>query len=85
MNSEGVKRTLDRLAYASLILDICIAAVTGLTILDVQFSRRLLLPVDYVLSAVVVLALSLFVVLFVMKSVEKRNTGEEKRGSGPVQ
>lgn len=72
MNSRGVKKTLDRLAYASLILDICIAAITGLTILDAQFTRRLLLPADYVLSAVVVLSVVLFAVLVMMKFKERK-------------
>ena len=73
MNSKDVKRTLDRLAYASLSLDICIAVITGLTILDVQTTKRLLLPVDYVLSVVVILSVALLVVLFIMRSTEKRD------------
>lgn len=79
MNSEGVKKTLDRLAYASLFLDICIAAITGLTVLDSQFTNRLLLPADYVLSAVVVLSVALFLVLIVMKSKERLSLRNEER------
>ena len=82
MNSEGVKRTLDRLAYASLFLDVCIAVVTSLTVLDAQLTKRLLLPVAYVLSAVVVLSVALFVVLVVAKTKEKRSLrkdGEDSR------
>ena len=85
MNSEGVKRTLDRLAYASLFLDICIAVITGLTVLDSRFTNRLLLPADYVLSAVVVLSVALFIVLIVMKSKERlslRREGGDQPSAG---
>ena len=81
MNSDGVKRTLDRLAYASLVLDICIAAITGLTVLDIQSTKLLLLPVDYILSLVVVLSAALFVVLLVMKTMENRSAGDEGKAS----
>ena len=83
MNSAGVKRTLDRLAYASLFLDICIATITGLTILDAQITRKLLLPADYILSVVVVLSVALFVVLFFMKSMERRSSRKAEQDSGP--
>lgn len=72
MNSEKVRRTLDRLAYVSLFLDVCIAIITGLTVLDSQFTRRLLLPASYVLSSVVVLSVVLFFVLVVLKSKERK-------------
>ena len=72
MNSERVRRTLDRLAYVSLFLDVCIAIITGLTVLDSQFTRRLLLPASYVLSSVVVLSVVLFFVLVVLKSKERK-------------
>jgi hypothetical protein len=78
MNSQGVKRTLDRLAYVSLFLDVCIAGITGLTVLDAQVARRLLIPVDYVLSAVVALSVALFIVLIFIRSKEKRDLGEER-------
>ena len=71
MNSERVKRTLDRLAYASLLLDICIAVITSLTVLDAQLFKRLLLPASYVLSVVVFLSVALFFVLLLLKSKEK--------------
>ena len=79
MNSEKVRRTLDRLAYASLILDVCIAAITSLTVLDAHFFKRLLLPASYVLSVVVFLSLALFSVLLVLKSKEKLSLGGEEK------
>ena len=77
MNPERVRRTLDRLAYVSLFLDVCIAVITGLTILDAQLTKRLLLPANYVLSAVVVLSVALFFVLLVLKAKEKRSLGKD--------
>lgn len=77
MNSQSVRRTLDRLAYASLFLDICIAAITGLTILDTRFTTRLLLPADYMLSAVVVLSVALFAVLIALKAKERQSRRNE--------
>ena len=82
MNSKGVRRTLDRLAYVSLFLDICIAVITGLTVANAELTKRLLLPADYVLSAVVVLSVVLFVVLIVMRTKEKRESAEARPASG---
>lgn len=79
MNSTGVKRTLDKLAYISLVLDACIAIITGLTVLDEGFTKHLLVPVDYVLSVVVVLSVALFAALLVLKSKEKRDLRREER------
>ena len=76
MNSERVRRTLDRLAYASLVLDICIAVITSLTVLDTQLFKRLLLPASYVHSVVVFLSVALFVVLLVLRSKERRGLGK---------
>lgn len=77
MNSERVKRTLDRLAYASLFLDICIAVITSLTVLDAQLFKGLLLPASYVLSSVVFLSVALFFVLLLLRSKEKRSLGRD--------
>ncbi|MGH9918428.1 MAG: hypothetical protein ACRD6W_06130 [Nitrososphaerales archaeon] len=78
MNSARVRKTLDRLAYASLFLDVCIAVITGMTVIDVQATERLLLPVDYLLTAVVILSVVLFVVLLFMKSMERESIRGEK-------
>lgn len=79
MNSERVRRTLDRLAYASLFLDVCIACITSLTVLDEQVFKRFLLPASYVLSVVVFLSVALFFVLLVLKSKERRGLGREEK------
>ena len=78
MNSERVRRTLDRLAYISLFLDICIAVITTLTVLDSQLTNRLLLPANYLLTAVVILSVALFFVLLALKSKEKRSQRKEE-------
>jgi hypothetical protein len=71
MTRDTIRRTLDRLAYASLLLDICIAVITLLTILDVQQSQRFLVPINYLLTTVVILSVVLFLVLLAYKSKEK--------------
>lgn len=76
MNSAKVRKTLDRLAYASLILDVCIAIITGLTVVDAQLVDTLLVPADYALLAVVVLSVALFFVLLVLRSMERRELKE---------
>jgi hypothetical protein len=72
MNSVRIKKTLDRLAYASLVLDICIAIITSLSILGVSNSQRLLFPINYLLTIVVVLSIIMFIVLLVFRSMERR-------------
>ena len=78
MNSEGVRKTLDRLAYASLIIDVCIALITGLTVLDARLTSRLLIPIDYLLSVVVILSAALFVLLLVLKTKERRSFARDQ-------
>jgi len=72
MDSKRVKRTLDRLAYASLVLDICIAAITSLSLLGVNEGQHFLVPVNYLLTLVVVLSVLLFAVLFLLKAKEQQ-------------
>lgn len=73
MNSARIKKTLDRLAYASLVLDICIALVTTFTILDHGSNPQpLLFPIDYLLTIVVALSIIMFVVLLLFRSMERR-------------
>jgi len=71
LDSRRLRRTLDRLAYASLVLDICIAIITALSILGVNEGQHFLLPVNYLLTVVVALSLILLAVLFLFKAKEK--------------
>ena len=79
MSSSQVRKVLDRLAYASLILDICIAVITSLTLFDVQNVQHFLWPINYLLTIVVVLSIIMFVVLLVLRSKERLATKGEKK------
>lgn len=83
MQKGRVRKTLDRLAYASLILDVCIATITTLTFFDVKSTQPLLVPIDYLLTLVVVLSVVMFVVLLVLKSTEGMAVGDLAKASGP--
>jgi len=72
MNSARIRKTLDRLAYASLILDICIAIITSLSVLGVGSPQHLLVPVNYLLTIVVALSVVMFVVLILLRSKERQ-------------
>ena len=56
MSSARVRKTLDRLAYASLVLDVCIAVITSFSLLGATGTERLLVPINYLLTIVVVLS-----------------------------
>lgn len=72
MNSARIKKTLDRLAYASLVLDVCIAIITALSVFDVGNPQHLLVPINYLLTVVVVLSVVMFVVLLLFRSKERQ-------------
>ena len=72
MNSTRIRKTLDRLAYASLVLDICIAIITTLSILNVGSEQRLLFPINYLLTIVVVLSVIMFAVLLLLRAKERQ-------------
>jgi len=70
MSSARIRKTLDRLAYASLVLDIFIAVITTLTLLGSNGTQHLLVPVSYLLTIVVILSVIMFVVLLLLKLKE---------------
>ena len=72
MHTARVRRTLDRLAYISLVLDICIAIITTLTFFDIGNPQPLLIPINYLLTVVVILSLVMFVVLLLFRSRERQ-------------
>jgi len=72
VNSTRIRKTLDRLAYASLVLDVCIAIITTLSVLDVGSPQPLLFPINYLLTIVVVLSIIMFVVLLLLRAKEKQ-------------
>jgi ABC-type transport system involved in multi-copper enzyme maturation permease subunit len=75
LSSSKVRKTLDRLAYASLVLDICIAVITTFSLLGRTETQYLLVPINYLLTLVVVLSVIMFVVLLLLKSKEKQASG----------
>ena len=83
MNTSRVRKTLDRLAYASLILDICIAIITVLTFFDIGNTQPLLVPINYLLTLVVALSMVMFAVLVLLRSKERQatKTMEESRST----
>jgi ABC-type transport system involved in multi-copper enzyme maturation permease subunit len=72
MGSARVRRTLDRLAYASLVLDVCIAIVTALSFFDLGNGQSLLVPIGYLLTIVVVLSVIMFIVLLLLRAKERQ-------------
>jgi hypothetical protein len=62
-----LRRALTALAYASLVLDVCIAVVTSAGALRIADLQPLLVPVNYALTAVVILSAAVFVTLLVEK------------------
>jgi hypothetical protein len=65
-----IRRMIDKIAYYSLILDISIATVTSLSILKIGNPEAILVPINYLLTIVVVLSLGLFAALFMLKHEE---------------
>lgn len=63
---EKIRKTLDMVAYTSLILDICIAMITFLSILKISYPGPVLVTINYMLTVIVILSIGLFITLFVM-------------------
>jgi hypothetical protein len=68
---EKVRRIIDKVAYYSLILDIMIASITTMSLMHIGNPEAIMVPVNYALTAVVVLSIGLFVLLFYLKHEEK--------------
>jgi hypothetical protein len=66
-----LRKAMTFLAYASLVLDICIAVVTSAGVLRIGDLRALLIPVNYALTAVVILSAGVFVTLLVEKVAQR--------------
>jgi hypothetical protein len=79
MSQASIKKTLDRLAYASLVLDICIAAITALSFFDQGSHQSLLVPINYLLTIVVALAIILFVLLLALRAKERQGLRRQGR------
>jgi magnesium-transporting ATPase (P-type) len=68
---QRLRKTIDYLAYGSLVLDICIAVLTLLSLLQLFDSQYVLLPVNYLLTIVVIVSLASASLLVYLKHEEK--------------
>jgi hypothetical protein len=68
-----LRRALTVLAYTSLVLDVCIAVVTSVGALGIGDLRAVLIPVNYALTAVVILSAVVFVTLLVEKAATRKS------------
>ena len=67
---EKVRKLIDTVALYSLFIDIAIAVITTLSIMHVE-TQSILIPVNYLLTIVVILSIGLFAFLFWLKHEEK--------------
>jgi hypothetical protein len=72
VKSASIRKTLDRLAYASLVLDVCIAIITTLGIFNAGKSQPFLIPINYLLTIVVALSIIMFAVLLLLRAKERQ-------------
>ncbi len=64
-----LKNSLTVLAYVSLALDICIAVVTSVGALKIGNLQALLIPVNYALTAVVILSAAVLLTMLVERFI----------------
>jgi len=69
-NIKRVRRSINIIAYCSLFLDIGIAIVTTLSILNVGRPEPFLIPLNYMLTIVVALSIGLFITLVFLRHQE---------------
>lgn len=69
-NIKRVRKTINIAAYCSLILDIGIAIVTTLSILNIGRPEPFLIPLNYMLTIVVALSIGLFITLVFLRHQE---------------
>ena len=67
---QKIRKTIDKIAYCSLFLDVCIAIVTTLSILHIGNPEAVLIPLSYMLTIVVVLSIGLFITLVALRHEE---------------
>jgi lysozyme family protein len=66
--ARKMRKALTFLAYTSLVLDICIAVITSVRALGLGDLQALLIPVNYALTAVVILSAVVLVTILVVKA-----------------
>jgi lysozyme family protein len=69
--ARRLRKALDALAYASLVFDICIAVVTSVRARGIGDFQSLLIPVNYALTAVVVLSAVVLIILLIERAFRR--------------
>lgn len=70
LSVEWHRKLIDKLAYASLVLDICIASITLFTIFKIGDPAFFLMPVNYLLTVVVILSCISAILIIILRSQE---------------
>lgn len=73
-NSEKIlrlRKLIHNLAYGSLVLDICIAIITSLSIFQISAPGALLMPVNIMLTIVVILSIGAGILTITLEHYEK--------------
>jgi hypothetical protein len=70
-NIQKIERTIDFLAYGSLLLDVCIAFITALSLLNITTGEFILVPIHYMLTAVVAMSLTSGAMLVYLRHYER--------------
>ena len=70
-NMEKIQRAIDMLAYGSLFLDVCIALITALSLLNITTGEFIMIPIHYLLTIVVILSLISGGMLVYLRHYEK--------------
>lgn len=65
-----LQRTIDLLAYGSLTLDVCIAFITLLSLSKISAGEQILVPIQYLLTLVVVMSLAAGAMIFYLRYYE---------------
>jgi len=68
---QRLRRTIDYLAYGSLVLDICITILTLFSLFQVFNPETFLVPVNYLLTIVVIVSLASASMMVYLKHEEK--------------
>ena len=68
---QRLRRTIDYLAYGSLVLDICITILTLLSLFQQFNQASILVPVNYLLTIVVIVSVASASLLVYLKHEEK--------------
>ena len=68
---QKLRKTIDYLAYGSLVLDVCITILTLLSLFQSFSPQNILVPVNYLLTVVVVVSIASASMMVYLKHEEK--------------